>query len=462
MGAILQSDDFTIVAEGGLSDSSNTIAHSMAWFRDKLFMGVTSPAGVNTDHPPGIFRFDPEAGAWDQVFTTPPHAADARAFVNDIGADDTGGAGGGRRSRLRNRSTLPTDYGFRSMIVFQGKSDAAPCLYTTTMSRWGGRLLRSEDGEAFSQVGDAGLGDDEILSFRGLTEFDGKLFAAQVGHITDDAMDRNLAKSATVHVSDDPASGKWQPACLPGFGDADNRVVFSLATAHGYLYAGTGNPERGFQLWRTKAKGKAPFKWEMVLEDGANRYNTNYAAATMVAFNGDLYVGTGITGYGYDKEFDIGPSAAELVRVHEDGSWDLIFGEPRFSPQGLKVPFAAAGPGMDNIYNSVVWAMNVHDGVLYLGMHNWEPHQHIQDGNFGYSHAGSPLFASKNGDDWEFVMDVGGRDHFGVRSLCSTPAGQFVGSCCHTKMMGLMAFSKGGRRSGGQDGAGFKVYRAAG
>ena len=86
----------------------------------------------------------------------------------------------------------------RSMTVFKCKSDKAPALYVASLSLWGSVMLHSEDGESFSVVCEPGLGNTNILSFRGLTGIRGKLFASPAGTIPEEIMDRNLASDTAV------------------------------------------------------------------------------------------------------------------------------------------------------------------------------------------------------------------------------------------------------------------------
>ena len=240
---------------------------------------------------------------------------------------------------------LGREFGVRSMAIFQGKSDPKPCLYAGVMSLWGGLILRSEDGRTFEPVAENGIDDDTALSFRGLTGLNGWLFTSPAGTVNEAGSDLNIAPSASIYCTDDPLKGNWQLAAEPSFGDPGNGSIFSLVTAHGYVYAGSANPVRGFQLWRTKAEGKPPFNWERVLTDGGWRYNHNFSTSAMAEFNGALYVGSGVPGLGYDRTNDIGPAAGELLRVWPDGSWDLIFGELRATPDGLKVPLSGSRAG---------------------------------------------------------------------------------------------------------------------
>ena len=436
--SILDAGQFLPVATGGLGHSGSTLAHAMVWFRDALYLGASAPAARGPEDLGRINRLDPATGAWAEVYAAPVLALDegrkARAAW----------LGGGV---LRQRTgAMGREVGICAMAVFQGASDAAPCLYAGTMSLWGGQVLRSEEGETFAPVMAPGNSDDSVMSVRGLTDFGGRLFALPSGTITAEGLDRERAPQATVLVSDDPASGIWTEACLPGFGDPANRGVVSLCAAQGYLYAGTANPARGFQLWRSKAEGAAPYAWERVLTDGAFRFNHNLSTAAMAEFGGDLYIGTRIPGFGHDADNDVGPAACELIRLRQDGSWDLIFGEPRFTPDGLKVPLSAMGPGLGDPYNSAIWSMAVHGGALYIGTQSWEPTDLALNGGGAPLRGGFQLWASTDGASWvPVLMDGNGSvGSTGVRALLATPVGLFLGTQNHSRLLQTQALLHGG------------------
>ena len=438
--AIPQAEQFRTVASGGLGHAGSTLAHAMAWFRGRLYVGTSAPSTRGPEDRARIFAYDPDTETWETVFESPVLPLDDRLQARAAGLSYA--AGGGRRRDEATSTHMGRDFGVRSMTVFQGRSDPEPCLYCGTLSIWGGQILRSADGLTFEPVTEAGIDDDRQMSFRGLTALGGRLFTAPAGTITEEHIDRNLAPRAIVYVTEDPASGVWTPASAPGFGDPEgNTGVFAMTTAHGHVYAGTGSPLHGFQLWRTAAEGPAPYTWEQVLVNGAWRFNHNMTAAQMAEFNGDLYLGSGIPGFGYDRENDVGPCAAELIRVHPDKSWDLLVGEPRFTPDGLKVPLSAMGPGFNNAFNSVVWSFGVHDGILYVGTHNWEPNHWAMNGKGAPIRGGYQLWASRDGEAWTRVLDDGNGKvtSIGIRTLCSTPAGLFVGTTNHAKLIASQA-----------------------
>jgi hypothetical protein len=430
--AILSADRFTVIASGGLGRPSSITAHSMAFFRGNLYLGTTCANPVEPEHAPRIMRYDIDRGEWRTVFESPIIDPVGRSLVPDLTL--------GELSTLRRGKTpLPRDAGYRSMCVFQGKSDEEPALYVSSMSRSGGQILRSADGETFEPAGEPGLGDPDIYSFRGLVAFNGRIYASPVGTITDEHLDRNHGRAGLIYTSDDPRTGQWVPAAETGFGDPSNLAVYTLRPAFGRLYAGTANPDRGFQLWQTEARGEPPFDWSPVIIDGAGAFNYNYAVCSMAEFKGALYVGGGITGFGYDKTHDVGPASCELLRVYPDGKWDLIAGQMRFTPDGLKVPLSLLGPGLGDFYNSVFWSMGVHNDVLYVGTHQWEAFRCLQLKSPQIV-GGYQLWASVDGKKWTPVLEDGRGNpgDVGIRTILSTPHGLFVGSSNHAKLFNVL------------------------
>jgi hypothetical protein len=433
---------FVSLGKEGIGNPSSTIAHSMAWFKDCVYVGVTNPGGAGPQDCPRILRYSPEMEKWDEVYRSPLVKADARVQARDVQLSAHSGRLGSTLGRKQQTfDQVPRDRGYRGMTVFKGKSDKEAALYVSTMSPWGSLFLRSEDGENFETISEPGFGNSSILSFRALTSYKGKLFTAPAGTATDELMDRNFSAEITVYVTNDPVSGKWRAAAQPGFSDPGNGVIFSLAVFNGFLYAGTGNHESGFQIWKTDTSGKPPYTWKPVITDGAYRYNLNMAAAAMTAFKGALYVGGGIPGFGYDKANDVGPGAAELIRIYPDDNWDLVVGTPRFTPHGLKVPLSAMGPGLDDPFNSVIWSMGVHENALYVGTHQWQPFDSIKPGRKGEIRGGYQLWATVDGEAWEpITLDAFGHPFAtGARTLLSTPFGLILGTANHKPLLEKLA-----------------------
>ncbi|MDP3938527.1 MAG: hypothetical protein Q8R92_10375, partial [Deltaproteobacteria bacterium] len=338
----LELGNFRPVGVRGFGDPQNNYAHSMAWFKDCLYVGtsrnslwliqrrgkvapppemecwpVQFPEPMPMDEMCAeIWRYDPRSDEWARVFKSPLGERDGQPF--------------------------PRDLGYRGMLVYQGRSDPEPALYVAGISGSGMNLMRSVDGVNWEVVGEPGLGDPRMVSARSMLEWRGRIYVTPVG-----AMGKtpNETDVPVILESDDPAGGRWREVCLPGFGDDTNKAVADLVVFEDHLYAATLNPTCGFQLYKTKARGEPPYRWTRVLSAGAYRGYLNEGVAHMCVFKVAIYLGTGIEGGGYNRWHQIGPAAAEVIRVHADDTWDLIVGMPRLSPSGLKPPLSGLGPG---------------------------------------------------------------------------------------------------------------------
>ena len=396
--------DFKRALRTGLGAPGERLFSGLAWFRGALYLATSAkkPEGVSRIHR----RL--ASGDWATVYESPPQP-------------------------LGDGTSMTRDYGIAMLKVLQAPGDAAPCLYAGTASILGGQILRSEDGETFERASPHGLNDDTQLSVAALCTFDGRFFAITRGTITDTAHEERWSPEPLVHVALPAAEGEdpdWVPACLPGFGDLTNLEITSLTELDGWLHATTLNPTHGFQLWRTQAKGAAPFAWEQVLTRGAWRYSLNMEVTAAAAFRGALWLGTGLPGQGHDATHDVGPGAAELLRVTPDGAWEIVMGEPRFTPDGLKVPQTAMGPGFHNDFNAALSALLVHDGWLYAGTRNWEP-AHIAGQPVAEGEkpppltSGAELWVSPDGAAWTRIDDGPAADPaaIGIGHLAGAEAG---------------------------------------
>ena len=462
MGRILSADRFTAVATEGLGRKSLGTAGSIAFFRDGIFVGTSCTNPAVADDAPRIVRYDVKNGTWTTVYELPLIKSQPRLRVRERQSAEES-VPSGQHGRRRGGGTgeagakIPRDAGYRSMCVFQGKSDQAPALYVSTMSRTGAVLLRSEDGKSFEPVCEPGFGDASIYSFRSLVEWNGWLFAAPAGTVSDGHLDRNLPPAPKIYASKDPLKGAWVEAAPPGFGDAANLAIYPVCPAFGRLYAGTANADLGCQIWQTEARGKPPFDWSPVILEGGGAYNKNFAVGAMAEFKNALYVGVGISGFGFEVAHEVGPSSAELWRIQPDGRWDLIAGQMRFSPYGLKVPLSLLGPGLGDFYNSMIVSLAAHDGVLYLGTFQWEPYRclEIESANIV---GGYQLWASSDGENWSRVLEDGNGNpaDLSVASLLSLKQGLFVGTSNQGRFLGGVGARRGLELDFEQ---GFKILR---
>jgi len=427
----------------------------MAWYKDHLYVGTTRsnfqmikiqttfrnmPVTLwpveGPDDQEGLYReldrhaqiwqYNPRTDNWKQVFRAP--------LVD------------GLKGHKVARET-----GYRAMVVFQGKSDPEPALYTASwaVSRSPGPLLlRTFDGVEFAPSSPYGIIEGlPVTATRILVPHNGKLFTSPTGtRGFDTKFVINVSGNPIIYENEDPGSGSgiWTPVCEPSFGEPENQGIFILRPFAGQLYAGTFN-NTGYQIWRSKCAGTPPYRWVKVLEKGAYRGALNQIAATMRVFKGALYVGSAIQNGGNDLNNKIGPAGSELIRVYPDDSWDLIIGNARDTPAGKKIPLSGIPPGFGNVFNGYFWAMEEHDGWLYLGTMDstiWVRFLQIdaypervrdivnQVGaeNIVRNEAGCDMWRSADGENWLPITRTGFDNHYnlGVRNLVSTPYGLFV------------------------------------
>lgn len=448
----LEAADFRMINRSGFGDGLNSYAHSMAWFEGRLYVGTTrgvlqmnrcnapTPNMVpwptdwkadvyDYDRRAEIWRYDPRSGEWTLVYRA--------AWVDGI-----------------QGRPVPRYIGFRGMAVFRGASDTKPCLYVSTWAPARAPeppdILRCEDGDHFHSVARPPFGP-QVRSFRTLQPFGGRIHTTPTSST---AVVKGVARAqdsvgseSTIYCTDDIAGARWTAANVEGFGERANITVFEMVEYQGRLYAGTVNP-RGMQLWRTEDGSDAPpYRWKKVLDKGAWRGPHNEAVASLCVFKGVLYVGTGIANGGFHRQFQIGPAASEMIRVYPDDSWDLLAGQPRITPQGIKTPLSGYGAGFDNIFNGYIWRMAEHAGWLYVGTFSWAnalPYIPLNTwpedvlvlierwglDRLNRDMGGFDLWRTADGVRWENVTRSGfdNQYNWGVRNFASTPYGLFLGT----------------------------------
>lgn len=439
--------EFRRVAEAGFGEGENSYPHAMAWYKDRLYVGTTrcvlallynrfddikawkpfpvKPAKTSPfkefDTRGQIWRYAPHDNTWEKVMVSP-------MCKSSINGED-----------------LPVFAGVRNMMPFARAGESEPLLYAMAWSARGGPgplLFQTADGDHWKRLDMRGIAAHEYSTFRPLVKFKGRLFTAPTGR----PGSANAAGVAIVYENADPEHENWVQANELSFGDPLNQTIFEMCVFNDHLYAGTMNP-KGFQLWKTDAEGKPPYKWKLVITDGAGRGQNNEAIGSMAVFNGSLIVGTAINNGGYDRIYGIGPAPVEILRVHADDSWDLLMGEGRLTKQGWKIPLSGYGAGFDRFFNTYLWRMCVHDGWLYTGTFclNWllkfiprdkwpEDKKRMMDDERTTLVAdrlgGFDLWRTRDGEVWSAVTRTGFGNpwNYGIRTMVSTPVGMFVGT----------------------------------
>ncbi len=435
--------DFQLVAHGGFGDGLNAYAHSMAWFKGHLYVATTRgnfpfmkarlPIGMDVwpvecpqdpfdlDMHAEIWRYDVAANEWERVFKAP-------RIIGSHG------------------KPIPRELGFRGMIVYQPPGAAEPVLLVSTWSPARGpgpHILASHDGRHFEPTCEPGLNGLPVTTIRTMVSFKGRVFTTPAGSRGGNP---NVSSHSVVYESRNPLEGQWEPVSDFGFGDPGNLTIFEMCGFGDHLYVGTFNVE-GFQIWRSTVEGEAPYHWEKVIDKGAWRGRFNQCVLSMTAFKGALYVGSGIQGGGIDKQNKVGPAPPEMIRIHPDGQWDLIVGDSRDTPDGVKPSLSGYLPGFDNFFNGYFWRMVEHQGWLYMGTFEWSsvlgyanrrswPQvfanmiNHVGPQMILERQSGFDLYRSFDGENWVPVTTNGMDNPYnmGLRTLVSTPHGLFIGT----------------------------------
>lgn len=361
---------------------------AMTVFEGALYLGVAPAA----DQAAAIWRLDPVTRTWDPA-------------LQQANAPDTG------RWRPILPPVLPSGFpakslpgqhaGFVDMAVFQGADDAAPCLYVTTQSLTGAQLLRSTDGRVFDTVLSVPASEG-YLGLTGLAVWSDRLVMTSSAHLPEFRIAAmtgggHLPRGCVLASRAPARADQWEVLSEPGFGDPENLSLTALAVHGSKLYAGTENPAAGFQIWSRDAEGGASSSdWTCVMRQGAARHGMSPQVALLASHRGRLWIGTA-TDEPVLPELDW--PAAELLRLEQDNDWQLIAGEARLTPQGLRRPLSCLGPGLDD------------PGVTRLGVMTAIPGE---DSNSGLILGGGPLvglWVCQDGKTWEsFDLDEADED----------------------------------------------------
>lgn len=337
-------EDFTPLATGGFTDivdgdaglvpsgmgnEFQVFAWSMAYFDGALFVGTgTIPTS-------------------SALTTSPPEVLER--WRAEIWRYDFGGADGteGHWTRV-HRSPLvplfgmlpspPKDFGYRAMTICDGR------LFVTT-NGIAPRILVSSDGETFGQVNLSGLPTGQ-LGYRALSCLDGTLVTSPIGTTTNPDI---APTPPLVFANADPLTRPWVQINHPGFGDDENEAIFSMTTwdrdgdgGAETLVASTVNNTTGAQVWVNEDPcalltcAGAENRWEKLISHGAGRPFEppwvrsggwgphNAGAGWMTEYQGDVWIG-----FSSAASSGHGVGLGEIVRLHPDGTWELVAGMSR-------------------------------------------------------------------------------------------------------------------------------------
>lgn len=456
----LTANDFHEVALQGFGDRANSWAWSMAWYKNRLYVGTNrnfdcfqeaalsriflpypppDPDVLCPGSPPRLPALAPTLGAqiWsvDPSSTTPLTQSNWQEAYQDPATIPM---------TVQKQAVFgPRDEGWRGMSVFN-EADGTQALYISgvglkplaTKSAPPPALLRTTDGVNYQAVpADPGttMGDINTLTtipsrfgkgaccIRGQVTYKGNLVVT-IG---------SLQGAGAVFASPNPSQGDNSFVQIT---PADMKV-FEIEPFNGHLYLGVQSLHNGYSVLRTdcitppsgQVGCNASDFTQVVPPGGGLGKNGNGFITSMHVFtdtNGvaHLYVGT-----------DGAPNkqAAEIVRVNTDDSWDLVVGDPRTVNGKLMTPLSGLTSGFGWYYNWHMWRMEDYQGVLYVG--TFDSSTTLKDKPQGQAlrpYMGFDLWASPDGVNFVPVTQNGFGDmfSFGARTLKATPFGLFLGS----------------------------------
>jgi hypothetical protein len=415
--------NFTMSGAPGFGVRHNSWPWSMEWFNGKVLVGTFPYAAcVHSVGTGGYPPADPEISC-----PSDPNSLELEA---EIWSWTPGGSTWTRVFHSPRDLLIPgttdqfvaRDIGFRGMSVFT-ESNGTQALYVSGCSSKtlfpgglpGARLLRSTDGVTFTPIPQQPgtfLGNLGNPCFRGSTTHNGKFYIVATASLNSEGV---LLEATNPELGNN-AFRVVSPA---------NAVVSEVASFNGFLYITTSNAT-GFAVLKSAATGPAPYTFMPVIVNAGYSTNPNVRALALHEFNGYLYVG------GLSNSFYQGGS--ELVRIHKDDSWDLIVGQSRMTPAGMKSALSGFGPGFYWPFNVSFERMEVFDGRLYLGTFDSSNSFHAYNNPTFQSlvrpQMGFDLWTTPDGVTFSRVDGQGFGDLFnqGVRTLKATPHGLFLGA----------------------------------
>jgi hypothetical protein len=149
--------------------------------------------------------------------------------------------------------------GFRSMALYRARADGRTYLYAGTMAAHSPAIWRSATGDPGTWQRVFVFPDDpatRIGSIRGMAAHDDGLLYVSVtasGDVLPGGVGQIWATDGTA----------FTPVVTDGFGNPHNGGIATLASFAGCLYAGTYNPETGYEVWKLRCTDAldAPSRW---------------------------------------------------------------------------------------------------------------------------------------------------------------------------------------------------------
>jgi hypothetical protein len=215
----------------------------------------------------------------------------------------------------------------------------------------GGSIWRSTDANTWTQVTQPGFGSAYTNTNPAIVDmvvFNGQLYAST-----------GWGDSGQLWRS--PNGTTWNQVVGDGFGDANNSSIEAMAVYSGTVYVGTGNANRGSQIWRSSSGDN--LSWTNVVTNGLGCGDCHNVAG-LIVFNGSLYAAV-------EGRTDP-PTGIQIWRTTNGSDWSQV---------------GATGFGSTDNYQTGGFA--IFNGYLYVGTRN--------------DATGGQLWRSNDGTAWSHV-----------------------------------------------------------
>lgn len=163
-------------------------------------------------------------------------------------------------------------------------------------------------------------------------------------------------------ASAEPLKGDWKPLGDPSWEAREQMRISHLTRYQDRLQVFLDNPDAGFEIWQSDDRGAS---WSLVVPCGAYRYRRNALISALAITQGYTFIAaSSING----DPFDCGRSVGfEILVLTPSAHWDVLSGECRCTPAGLRAPLLARGPGLDRINDHRVIGLGcTQDGLFVL------------------------------------------------------------------------------------------------
>jgi hypothetical protein len=452
-----------LIAQNGFGDPRNTVAWSMARFRGRIYVGtgrlvacvenmtvdfylrvseryVTNPfPGVTCPPDPydmdlraEIWEYTPRTGKWRRVYRSRADVPNPRARGKFVARDIA----------IRGMTVFRDARGRKRLYAGGVTADE----YLPELKRkYPPRILSSGDGRhwratpAPDVVVRMPYGVFRPMGFRSLRVWRGRMYATVTPGLTGDGGIFEVKRPWS------PRRARFRQIT------PSTMAVFEVDRFNGALYAGTGDRERGYGVYRI-TRMRSGYRFQPIVTDGAGRGQTVTSVVAMHVFKGRLYVGS--SGW-YNKESN---PVSEIIRINPAGGWQVVAGPPR-TVRGQRVgPISGLSDGFNNPFSAHFWRMATYRGEIVVGTNDWSyltvlaypelaPWAADLIESVLTSERGFDLWASCDGVNWRIITRNafgGNRYDFGARNLVPADGRLFVGSANHAEGAKVWSYGANG------------------